>query len=72
MARLADDFAAIQTRLQELRGGRELRERRPAEAFMREDIDAGPSGATGRYPQHVMDATIRLLNELARRGQRLR
>jgi hypothetical protein len=57
LPRLVDDFAAIRTRLQELRGGR------PVKVLMHEDIDE----TTERYPQHVMDATIRLLNELARR-----
>jgi hypothetical protein len=61
MARPADDFAAIRTRLRELRGGRP--------AFMPADVDATPAGATERYPQHVMDAAIRLLHELAARDR---
>jgi hypothetical protein len=59
-ANLADDFAAIRTRLQELRG------RRPAGAFTRGDADATPAE---RYPRHIMDAAIRLLHELGTRGR---
>lgn len=59
--RAADDFAAIRTRLQELR-------RAPAEAVAREDTGAKPYAAEERYPRHLMEAVKRLLHELARRG----
>jgi hypothetical protein len=42
MARLADDFAAIRTRLRELRGGRP--------AFMPADADATPRRGNGALP----------------------
>ena len=63
-SRAADDFAAIRSRLRELRG------RRPAGAFTRGDTDAEPGRPTERYPQHVMDAAVRLLHELAARDGR--
>ena len=57
----ADDFAAIRTRLQELR-------RESAEAVVLEDTGAIPDAAEERCPRHLMEAVLRLLHELARRG----